>query len=108
MLLSVVYLSGEGLSLINLYNTLSSYLRPDFYLVSDFIAALSIPMVKSNSHKSKMFLEQYFYTWIGKGQIVCIPKTLAYVFDDCVEATRFLTPQRCAHFSDSELKLNKI
>jgi hypothetical protein len=34
-------------------------------------------------------------------------KTLAYVFDDCAEAARLLTPRRCAHFSDSELKLNK-
>jgi hypothetical protein len=34
-------------------------------------------------------------------------KTIAYVFDDCAQAARFLTPQRCAHLSDSELKRNK-
>jgi hypothetical protein len=34
-------------------------------------------------------------------------KTLAYVFEDCGQAARKLTPQRCAHLSDSDLKLNK-
>nr|YP_009240537.1 LAGLIDADG endonuclease [Pyronema omphalodes]AMO66509.1 LAGLIDADG endonuclease [Pyronema omphalodes] len=34
-------------------------------------------------------------------------KTVAFVFDNCGQAARCLTPQRCMHFSDSELQKNK-
>ena len=34
-------------------------------------------------------------------------KKLAYIFDNGVDAARFLTPQRVAHISDDELKQNK-
>lgn len=34
-------------------------------------------------------------------------RTISYVFDDCAQAARFLTPQRCAHLSDLELSRNK-
>ena len=70
---------------------------------------MSIPLVKSNSPKSKMFLNISIHELAKDKLFVFQPdrKTLAYVFDDCAEAARFLTPQRCAHLSDSELKLNK-
>lgn len=32
---------------------------------------------------------------------------LAYVFDNCAQAARELTPNRCAHLSDLELNKNK-
>ena len=34
-------------------------------------------------------------------------KTLAYVFDNCWQAARTLTPKRSAHFTDKQLKQNK-
>ena len=34
-------------------------------------------------------------------------KTLSHVFNSCWEAARVLTPERCAHLTDNELKLNK-
>jgi hypothetical protein len=35
-------------------------------------------------------------------------KTLAYVFDDCMQEAILLTAQICAHLSDYELSLIKI
>lgn len=34
-------------------------------------------------------------------------ETLSYVFENCVEAARKLTPKRCERFTDEELSHNK-
>lgn len=47
---------------------------------------------------------------LGKDKLfVFLPDkiTLAYNFEDCAQAARSLTPQRCAHLSDLELSRNK-
>jgi hypothetical protein len=86
----------EGFTFVNLYAD------PDVF-------SLLIPGVKYNSAKSKGFLNISIHELAKNKLFVFQPdkRTLAYVFEDCAEAARFLTPQRCAHLSDSELKLNK-
>jgi hypothetical protein len=73
------------------------------------LTLLLIPSIKLNSKKTKVFSGISIHE-LAKDKLFAFQpdkKTLAYVFNDCAEAARFLTPQRCAHFSDSELKLNK-
>lgn len=96
-LLSVVYLSGEGLAMLNLYTMLGNFLCPGSYLVSDFITCCSscLPFIAHNG------LEP------GKLYVYSPDKTLIYTFDSVEQAARELTPARCSHLSDLEISQRK-
>jgi hypothetical protein len=96
------------LEITNLYqytvNTTGSLFNVDFA-----IASLSIPAMKLTQANSKVFSNISIHELEKDKLFVFQPdkKTLAYVFDNCAQAARCLTPKRCAHLSDSDLQKNK-
>jgi len=103
---SLVFIFSEGLlGITNLYqyaiNTTGSSFSIDFA-----IASLFSPLTPA---ESKVFSNISIHELAKDKLFVFQPdkKTLAYVFDNCAQAARYLTPARCAHLSDSDLKKNK-
>jgi hypothetical protein len=92
------------LEIINLYKYLIS--TSDLFI--DFsITSLGVALKKKSPAKAVSDISIH---GLEKGKIFVYhpdKKTVAFVFDNCGQAARCLTPQRCMHFSDSELQKNK-